>query len=250
MHRFLPLVKYLARRYRHTSEPFDDLVQAGSIGLLSAIERYDAARGVAFSSFAVPTISGEIKRHFRDRTWAMKVPRAVRDVVPRLHAAETRLSLALGRSPTTAELADELDVSCEAVLDARAAATALRPDSLDQSRDRFEEWREMDVFQVEEQGFDATDDAAELTSLLARLRPREQEALRLYFVQDLTQTEVGERIGCSQMHVSRLIRGAIVRLQAAALLQEDVGTATGSGYGRHQEGIRGEAGRAVTGSVS
>lgn len=218
--RFLPLVEHLARRYRHTSEPYEDLVQAGSIGLLSAIERYDPEHGAAFSSFAVPTITGEIKHHFRDRTWAVKVPRKVRDAVPRMHRAEVELTHRLGRSPTAAELADSLDITVETVIDARAAATAQKPDSLDRPRDEADGSREVDLIQVEERGFRAAEDAAAWACLLAALPARERTALQLYFEQDLTQAEVAERIGCSQMHASRVIRGAITRLRSAVEAQE------------------------------
>ena len=208
--RFLPLVRRLASRYRHTSEPFDDLVQAGSIGLLNAIERYDPARGTAFSSFAVPTITGEIKRHFRDRTWTVKVPRTVRDLLPLIDVTEHALARELGRPPTVGELATEVGVGVEAVLDARAAALVRWPESLDHRSADDEEGRPRgERFVVEEPGFAVAEDAATLDRMLACLDARDREVLHLYFDEDLTQAAVAARIGVTQMHVSRLIRRAL-----------------------------------------
>ncbi len=212
--RFLPLVRSIAGRYRHTSEPFDDLVQVGSVGLLKAIDRFDPDLQTAFTTFAVPTIAGEIQRHFRDRTWSLKVPRGAQDAALRLAGAERDLEGTLGRSPTTAEIAETLGVSIEHVLDARAAALARSTESLDQpwGDEEPEGRRRLDTYQVEEGGFTAAEDTATLAGLLQYLDGREREALRLRFEEDLTQAEIGERIGCSQMHVSRVVRGAIARL--------------------------------------
>ena len=210
-------------QYRHTGEPLDDLVQVGSLGLLNAIERFDPERQTAFASFAVPTIAGEIKRHFRDRTWSVKVPRGVQEAAQRTARAERELESALGRAPTTAEVAEALGVGDEEILDARVAALARSTESLDRPRgdDARGGQREIDVYQVEEPGFGAAEDAATLASLLLYLDAREREVLRLRFEEDLTQVEIGERIGCSQMHVSRLIRGAIARLAAVHELQAE-----------------------------
>ena len=215
--RFLPLVRHLASRYGHTSEPFDDLMQAGSIGLLNAIERYDPDRGIAFASYAVPTISGEIKHHFRDRTWSVKVPRNVRDVIPLIETTEVALTRTLGRLPTAIELAEELGLGVEAVLDARAAATARWHESLDHlpaDEEDHRHRRERAAF--EEPGYGVAEDAAMLARLLARLGARDREVLRLYFVEDLTQTEVAGRLGMTQMQVSRLLRRTIARIRAEA----------------------------------
>lgn len=218
--RFLPLVRHLAARYHYTSEPFDDLVQAGSIGLLKAIERYDPERGAAFSSFAVPTISGEIKRHFRDRTWSVKVPRNVRDLIPLIEATEIVLARSLGRPPTAIELAEELGLGVEAVLDARAAATARWQESLDSLPGDVEDHRAAgERVGFEEPGFDVAEDAAMLSRLLAHLDARDREVLRLYFVEDLTQTQVAARVGSTQMQISRLIRRAIAEVRAVARVE-------------------------------
>ena len=212
--RFLPLVVRCAAQYRSTSEPLDDLVQVGSLGLLRAIERFDPDRGTAFASFAVPTIVGEIKRHFRDRTWSVKVPRSAQEAVQRMKRAELDLEGALGRSPTTSELAEALGVRIEDVLETREAALARSTESLDRPYDdtSMDARRSIDLFQVEETGFAAAEDSATLARLLPYLDAREREVLRLRYEEDLLQAEIGERLGCSQMHVSRLIRGAIARL--------------------------------------
>ncbi len=208
--RFLPLVRTLAGRYQHTSEPYDDLVQAGAIGLLKAIERFDVDRSVAFSSFAVPTISGEIKRHFRDRTWIVNVPRRAKELIRRMPHAERALEAKLGRSPTSQEMAEVLGVRVEDVVDARMASQTRSPTPLDAPRDD-ERPRGLDVPQ-EEAGFAAVEDAATLERLLQHLDERDREILRLYVEEDLTQKAIAQRIGLSQMHVSRLMRAAITRL--------------------------------------
>ncbi len=208
--RFLPLVRTLAGRYPHTSEPYDDLVQVGAIGLLKAIERFDVDRSVAFSSFAVPTISGEIKRHFRDRTWIVNVPRRAKELIRRMPHAERALEAKLGRSPTSHEMAEVLGVRVEDVVDARMASQTRSPTPLDAPRDD-ERPRGLD-FPQEEAGYAAVEDAATLELLLQHLDERDREILRLYVEEDLTQKVIAERVGLSQMHVSRLMRAAITRL--------------------------------------
>jgi RNA polymerase sigma-B factor len=212
---YLPLVGRLARRYSHTNEPFDDLMQVGSIALLSAIERFDPNRQIPFAAFAVPTISGEIKRHFRDRTWSVKVPRVVQEQVRQVAWAETGLEGSLGRSPTTGEIAAALEISAEDVLDARSAALARNTKSLDSPYGGEPDGKPaIDPHPTEDAGYAAADDADLLGALLPYLDDREREVLRLRFDEDLTQAQIGARIGCSQMHASRLIRGAIKRLAA------------------------------------
>ena len=215
--RYLPLVRSLARRYAHGSEPMDDLVQVGSIGLLNAIERYDPANGTAFSSFAVPTILGEIKRHFRERTWSVRVPRSLQELSGRVRVTETDLEAKLGRSPTAAELAAALGTNVEELLNARAVAAGHYAVSLDRTinADDADGQTVADRFTVTEPGFGAVDDAFMLSRLMDGLDERTREILRLRFEQDLTQSEIGERVGLSQMHVSRLIRGAMVHMARA-----------------------------------
>jgi RNA polymerase sigma-B factor len=215
--RFLPLARQLARRYQRGGEALDDLVQVASLGLLKAIDRFDPERATAFSSFAVPTILGELKRHFRDKGWSVRVPRDLQELAVKLEPANEQLSRELGRVPTPAELAERLGVTVEQILEAREAAGAYRAVSLDRPRDDDEESDGLGaVFGVEDTGFSEAEDAATVEHLMRVLSDREREVLRLRFAEDLTQAEIGARIGVSQMHVSRIIRQAIVRLRAAA----------------------------------
>ena len=212
--RFLPLVRSLARRYAHGPEPMDDLVQVGSIGLLNAIDRFDPDSGTAFSSFAVPTILGEIKRHFRDRTWNVRVPRSLQELAVRIRATETELETALGRSPTAAELAAKLGTDVEQLLSAREVAAGQYAVSLDKTigADDADGQTVADRIRTTEAGFGAVDDAFAHSELMQHLDERTREILRLRFEQELTQAEIGERIGLSQMHVSRLIRNALLHM--------------------------------------
>jgi RNA polymerase sigma-B factor len=215
--RFLPLARQLARRYHRSGEALDDLVQVASLGLLKAIDRFDPARSTAFSSFAVPTILGELKRHFRDKGWSVRVPRDLQELAVKLEPATEALTRELGRAPTPAELAQRLDVSAEQLLEAREAAGAYRAVSLDRPREDDEDGDGMGAgFGVEDAGFAEAEDAATVQRLMLVLSEREREVLRLRFNEDLTQAEIGDRIGVSQMHVSRIIRQAVTRLQEAA----------------------------------
>jgi len=216
--RFLPLARQLARRYAGAGEPLEDLVQVASLGLVKAVDRFDPSRAVAFSSFAVPTILGELKRHFRDKGWSVRVPRDLQELALRLDRTSEELSRELGRAPTPAEVAERLGVSEEDVLEAREAAHAYRAVSLDRPRTEDDESGPAvaDSMGGEDPGFRRAEDAATVDQLLRVLAPREREVLRLRFVEDLTQQEIGDRIGVSQMHVSRLIRQAIARLGEAA----------------------------------
>jgi RNA polymerase sigma-B factor len=213
--RFLPLARSLARRYQHGAEPLDDLMQVASLGLLKAIDRYDPERGIAFSSYAVPTIAGELKRHFRDHGWTVRVPRDLQELTLRVDTVTQTLTSELGRSPTPAELAERANATTEQILEALAAATAHRPDSLD--RPLAEDGDDaIDLLVATEPGFERVDDAALVGGLLHTLSDRERVILRLRFEEDLTQVEIGARLGISQMHVSRVIRQAIATLQTAA----------------------------------
>ena len=219
--RFLPLARQLARRYQRGGEPLEDLVQVASLGLLKAIDRFEPDRPTAFSSFAVPTILGELKRHFRDRGWSVRVPRDLQEMAVRVDRVAEDMARQLGRAPTPAEIADEIGTTTERVLEAREAAGAYRAVSLDRPRDDDEEVVS-EVFGVEDPGFGLAEDAATVERLMAVLSDREREVLRLRFAEDLTQSEIGARVGVSQMHVSRLIRQAIARLRAAVEDQRDV----------------------------
>jgi RNA polymerase sigma-B factor len=213
--RYLPLARSLAARYRHTSEPFDDLLQVASIGLLKAIERYDPDRGTAFSSFAVPTILGELRRHLRDHTWSVHVPRDLQELGQRLAPATEELALEQGRPPTVAEVAARLGVSEEEVLDAREAVAAHSPASLDEPVRGDETSATLaDLLGVEDGEIGAAEDALLLDHYLAHLPARSREVLRLRFKEDLKQREIGAILGVSQMHISRLIRQSLEQLQA------------------------------------
>jgi RNA polymerase sigma-B factor len=215
--RFLPLARQLARRYQHGGELLDDLNQVASLGLLKAIDRFDPARQTAFSSFAVPTILGELKRHFRDTGWSVRVPRDLQELAVRLEPVSEQLARELGRAATLAEIAERTGTTLEQVLEAREAAGAYRAVSLDRPRDEDDESGEGGlVVGVEDPGFSVAEDAATVQRLMRVLSEREREVLRLRFEEDMTQAEIGIRIGVSQMHVSRIIRQAIARLREAA----------------------------------
>jgi RNA polymerase sigma-B factor len=213
--RFLPLARQLARRYQRAGEPLDDLIQVASLGLLKAIERFDPARETAFSSFAVPTILGELKRHFRDKGWSVRVPRDLQELAVKVDRVGEDMGRDLGRAPTPGEIAERLGATPEQVLEAREAAGAYRAVSLDRPRnDDDEEGELVDAFGTEDHGFAVAEDAATVERLMRVLSEREREVLRLRFEDDLTQSEIGDIVGVSQMHVSRLIRQSIARLRA------------------------------------
>jgi RNA polymerase sigma-B factor len=216
--RFLPLARQLARRYHRGGEPLDDLVQVASLGLLKAIDRFDPERTTAFSSFAVPTILGELKRHFRDKGWSVRVPRDLQELTVRVEPTNEALARDLGRTPTPNELAERLGCSLEQLLEAREAAGAYRAVSLDRPRDEDDDSSDNigQAFGVEDAGFSEAEDSATVSHLMRVLDEREREVLRLRFSEDLTQAEIGTRIGVSQMHVSRIIRQAIGRLREEA----------------------------------
>jgi RNA polymerase sigma-B factor len=216
--RFLPLARQLARRYQRGGEMLDDLNQVASLGLLKAIDRFDPNRATAFSSFAVPTILGELKRHFRDKGWSVRVPRDLQELAVKLEPTTELLLRELGRAPTLAEVAERLDASVELVLEAREAAAAYRAVSLDRPRDDDDEGADSlgQSVGIDDPGFGVAEDAATVEQLMRVLSEREREVLRLRFVEDLTQAEIGMRVGVSQMHVSRILRHAIARLRAAA----------------------------------
>jgi RNA polymerase sigma-B factor len=215
--RFLPLARQLARRYQRAGEPLDDLIQVASLGLIKAIDRFDPARETAFSSFAVPTILGELKRHFRDKGWSVRVPRDLQEMAVKVEKVSEEMSRTLGRAPTAAEMAVQMEITPEQVLEAREAASAYRAVSLDRPRDEDDESEGFgEAFGREDPGFSVAEDSATVERLMRVLGDREREVLRLRFEEDLTQSEIGARIGVSQMHVSRLIRQSISRLRTVA----------------------------------
>jgi RNA polymerase sigma-B factor len=215
--RFMPLARQLAARYAGGDEPYDDLLQVACLALVRAIDRFDPDRGVAFSSYAVPTIRGEIKRHYRDKTWAVRVPRDLQELAVAATAERERLTADLGRSPTARELAERLHVSECALLDAVRAGDAYDAMSLELPRGEDDSELTLgDVLPYHERGYEMADARASLDRLLRTLCRRDREVLRLRFEEDLTQREIGRRIGVSQMHVSRIIRGAIEELGETA----------------------------------
>jgi RNA polymerase sigma-B factor len=210
--RYRPLALSLARRYATIGDR-DDLEQVAMIGLIHAIERFDPSRGLAFSSFATPTILGDLKRHFRDLGWMVRVPRDLQELAVRVDRVTEELTGTLGRLPTTAEIADYCATTIERVLEARSTVTAHRAISLDSpTNDDDDSPRTISVAQ-EDVGFDRAERAVDMERLLASLTERERTILRLRFEEDLPQRVIGERLGISQMHVSRLIRAAIAHLQ-------------------------------------
>jgi RNA polymerase sigma-B factor len=216
--RFLPLARQLARRYQRPEEPFDDLFQVACLGLVKAIDRFDLSRDVAFSSYAVPTILGEIKRYFRDRTWSVRVPRDLQELALRVDRKVSELSTDLRRAPTVPEIAEAVGIEEEEVLEALEASGAYRATSLSTPRGNEDEAGETlgDTVGTAEEGFGLAENRATLEQLMRAVTPREREVLRLRFEEDLTQAEIGERIGVSQMQVSRIIRQSIARLRTVA----------------------------------
>lgn len=221
--RFLPLARQLARRYQRANEPLDDLMQVAAVGLVKAVDRFDPERGTAFSSYAVPTILGELKRHFRDCGWAVHVPRGMQERVMAVNQAIARLSRAHGRSPCAAELAAALSLTTEQVLEAMEAAVAYDAVSLDGSRapDQDDGDSYADSLGADDERFELVEYGATIAPTLRALAPRDRMVLHLRFVEDLTQSEIAARIGVSQMHVSRLIRRALERLRAVAEAHEE-----------------------------
>jgi RNA polymerase sigma-B factor len=211
--RFMPLARQLARRYEGGREEIDDLEQVAAIGLMKAVDRFDPTRGLAFASYAFPTVLGELKRHFRDRGWAVRVPRQLQDRVSRVDAVTAELSGELGRSPTVAEIAVRSSATIEQVLEALQAAKARRATSFDQPRDDNDESQDM---AIDDPGFDRVEASADLEHLMSVLSDREQLILRLRFGEDRLQSQIAEMTGMSQMHVSRLIRRSIDRLHILA----------------------------------
>jgi len=215
--RFLPLARQLARRYRRSSEPLEDLEQVASLGLVKAIDRFDPARGTAFTSFLVPTVLGELKRHFRDSAWAAHVPRRMQERVMRITSAVEDLSGQNGHSPSVPEIAAETQQSNEEVLEAMEASQAYHSRPLEALRTDEDGDDPDHLAQLgrHEAGYDLVEFGASLGPAIQSLPIREREILRLRFVEDLTQSQIADRVGISQMHVSRLIRAAVKELEEA-----------------------------------
>jgi RNA polymerase sigma-B factor len=216
--RFMPLARELALRYTYTDEPFDDLLQVASLGLLKAIDRFEPGRGTKFTSYAAPTILGELKRHFRDKGWALHVPRDLQERTLAVSREAERLSKELRRSPTVKEIAAGVGCTVEQVLEAQEAAGSYEAASLDApaARDDDESAALVDLLGGSDSAFELVESRDAIAATWQVLPGIEQQVLKLRFVDDLTQREIGERIGYSQMHVSRLLRRALTRLETAA----------------------------------
>jgi RNA polymerase sigma-B factor len=212
--RYMPLVRSLAARYAGRGEPLEDLLQVGSIGLLLAINRFDVDRGVQFTTYAVPTIVGEIQRHFRDRTWAVHVPRRMKELSLRLTRTIATMTADLGRAPTMAELAQATEVGEDEVVEALETYHAYSARSLSQPvGQRSDDDTMQDVLGSEDSGFEDVEDVAVVEMGLRALDDRERAIVELRFYEGLTQSEIAARIGISQMHVSRLLRRALVTMR-------------------------------------
>jgi RNA polymerase sigma-B factor len=213
--RFLPLARKLARRYAQSSEPYEDLVQVASLGLVKAVERFDPGRGFAFSSYAVPTIVGELKRYFRDTSWAVHVDRGAQERARKVTDAQQKLSGRTGRIPTVPELAQYLELSQEEVLDGLQTAEAYGAVSLDApvAGENDEESTRLETIGAEDERLLRTDERATVFAAAKSLPAQEREILYLRFGEDLTQSEIAHRVGVSQMQVSRLLRRSLARLR-------------------------------------
>jgi RNA polymerase sigma-B factor len=219
---YLPLSYHLAQRFRNRGEPMDDLAQVAALAMVKAIERFDPDRGVRFSTFAVPTIVGELKRHFRDRVWAVRVPRRLKDLRVTMAAEISDLGQVLCRSPTIAEIAERLGVSEEEVIEVVEAGAAFRTESLtpvalDGSDDAADDagWVAA-ALAVHDRSADLVDDHDELRRLLDALPERERTIVYLRFFEGLTQSQIATQVGVSQMHVSRLLQRSLIKLREAA----------------------------------
>jgi RNA polymerase sigma-B factor len=217
--RFLPFARSLAMRYSGGVEPSDDLIQVASLGLVSALERYDPERKVPFAAFAGPTILGELRRHFRDRVWTLRVPRGLQESIRAVEGAITKLGHELERAPTVGEIAELLEVSESYVLEAFEATVARRTMSLDQPTAGSEPGDDAPMAERigdDDPNFELVEDRAAIDASASVLDENEREVLRLRFAEDLTQSKIAERVGYSQMHVSRILRRALGKLRDEA----------------------------------
>jgi RNA polymerase sigma-B factor len=207
--RHLPLVRSLARRYAGRGESLEDIEQVGAIGLIKAIDRFELARDVSLATYATPNVVGEIKRHFRDKGWAVRVPRALQELNASMSGAIERLTVTMARSPSIAEIAKELETTPEQVLEALEVGSAYSTISLSSGPSGEEELDPMETIGSEDEGFERSEQRAALAPALAHLPAREREILRMRFEEGLPQTQIAQRVGLSQMHVSRLIRKSL-----------------------------------------
>ena len=212
----LPLVEHCARRFRNRGEPFEDLVQVGTIGLLKSTDRFDLERAVEFSTYATPTIIGEIKRYFRDKGWAIRVPRRLQELRMQIGAATAELTQSLGRSPTPRELAGAIGCSVEEIIEGIESSNAYSTLSLDATDDAEDGGGSMlDAIGVMDENLEHVEIRESLKPLLDALEPREKKILLLRFFKNRTQTQIAEEIGVSQMHVSRLLTRTLDQLRTS-----------------------------------
>ncbi|MER7751231.1 RNA polymerase sigma factor SigF [Kitasatospora sp. NPDC097643] len=216
----IPLVEHLARRFRNRGEPLDDLTQVATIGLIKSVDRFDHERGVEFSTYATPTIVGEIKRHFRDKGWAVRVPRRLQELRLSLTTATSELSQRHGRSPTVHELAEHLGISEEDVLEGLESANAYSTLSLDVPDSDDESPAVADTLGATDEALEGVEYRESLKPLLAQLPPREQKILVLRFFRNMTQSQIAAEVGISQMHVSRLLARTLAQLREKLLVEE------------------------------
>lgn len=239
----LGLAEYLARRFANRGEPLDDLIQVASLGLIKALDRFEPSRGLAFSTFATPTIIGEIKRHFRDKGWSVRVPRRIQNLHLELIGVVSDLSQELSRSPTIPEIASAAQVSEEEVVEALDAGSAYRSTSLDASAGTDDEGALIDLMGSDDPELANAERRAALIPLLKGFEPRERAIVYLRFFEGLTQSEIARRLGISQMHVSRLLSRTLAEMRTSRAMTSGPG-----GYGERNgdgdEGGDGDASRA------
>lgn len=211
----LNLVRFIANKFKNRGEPIDDLVQVGYLGLLKAIDRFDPSRGLEFTTFATPTIMGEIKRHFRDKGWSVRVPRRLQELSAKVNQATDTLTSQLQRSPTIAETADYLDATVDEVLEAMESSSAYSSVSLEapSGADDDDTPSVIDRYATEDSDLAFTDDRIIIEEALASFSPRERDVIEMRFLKGMTQIEIAEKLGISQVQVSRLLRRTLKKIQ-------------------------------------
>ena len=211
----LNLVRFIANKFKNRGEPIDDLIQVGYLGLLKAIDRFDPSRGLEFTTFATPTIMGEIKRHFRDKGWSVRVPRRLQELSAKVNQATDSLPSQLQRSPTIAEIADYLDATVDEVLEAMESSSAYSSVSLEapSGADDDDTPSVIDRYATEDSDLAFTDDRIIIEEALASFSPRERDVIEMRFLKGMTQIEIAEKLGISQVQVSRLLRRTLKKIQ-------------------------------------
>ena len=216
VHLHLALVEHCARRFRNRGEPFEDLVQVGMIGLIKSVDRFDTDRGVEFSTYATPTIIGEIKRYFRDKGWSIRVPRRLQELRMQISASTAELTQSLGRSPTPREIAEAIGCSVEEIVEGMESSNAYATLSLDATEESDDGGQSMlDAIGIDDEALEQVEIRESVKPLLESLPPREKQILLLRFFKNMTQSEIAAEIGVSQMHVSRLLTRTLDQLRAS-----------------------------------